>query len=131
MNVSIRPSGESAGDEAESAKLVSCVYGCRTVFGRLPESRPEPRTGGDEREQRSRRHSVNHDRERDQRSFDVLSSHATEIDDQLAHRLVAVCRIFLERFLDDDPQRQRHVVGQRLRVAVNNRADDVDDRRRR
>ena len=29
MNVSIRPSGDSSGDVAESAKLVSCAYSAR------------------------------------------------------------------------------------------------------
>jgi hypothetical protein len=40
--------------------------------------------------------------------------------------LVAVCRILFERFLDDDPQRQRHVLRQRFRIVVNDGADDVE-----
>ena len=48
MNASMRPSGESAGDVAESAKLVSCVY-CRSCrLGRVAgigtrTAHPQPR----------------------------------------------------------------------------------------
>ena len=48
MNASMRPSGESAGEVAESAKLVSCVYCAASRFGGLPESGHASRAAADD-----------------------------------------------------------------------------------
>ena len=44
---------------------------------------------------------------------------APQIDDQIAHRLVAVSRILFERLLHDHPQRHGNIRAERRRIAVN------------
>ena len=60
-----------------------------------------------------------------------MTCHATELDDQVAHRGKAICRIFLERLLDSCPQWRRDRLRQRILDAVNNRVQDIDVRRAR
>ena len=129
----MRPSGESAGDVAESAKLVSCVYsrragsaGCRN---RDTNSAPaaartttSAATAASQRRPRLERGIV----ASAGAASALCRADAAEIDDHVAHRLEAVCGILLERLLDNHAQRKRHVLRQRLRGAVDNRVQDVE-----
>jgi len=101
----MRPSGDSSGETAESAKLVSCAYG------------GEPSRGPHEAREARRRIR-----------FAALPHYATEIDHHLAHRLEPIRRILLERFFDDHPQMRRHRVRQRIRRTVNDCVQHVEVR---
>ena len=57
-----------------------------------------------------------------------MSGQPTKIDDQIAHRLIAVGGILLERLLDDAAQLQRHIVAKRRRRVVEDGVDDVQVR---
>jgi hypothetical protein len=54
-----------------------------------------------------------------------LTHNTAEIQDHLAHRLKAVCRIFLKSFLDNRADRNRNVLRQRGGGTMNDRVQHV------
>ena len=56
------------------------------------------------------------------------SGKAAQVDDHVAHGLIALCRILFQRFVHHHPQRERNVVIQRRRRSVNDGRQEVDVR---
>ena len=100
------------------------VLGARRRLRWLTELRCEERTGRDERddERRGRRQPI-----ACPGCLATSTGDAAKIDDHLAHRLKAIGGIFLERLLDDHPQRSRYVRGQRIRDASDRRSLPAQD----